>query len=307
MQLPVGHAVRDQGGDGVQGVEPASRLVDRLADVVGGETFLESFPVLERPVPLGVGHRARIEPAVDDLRHPPVGAAVVRVHELDLVHRGPVQIDVCERPPAEALELRPRADAHEVAGAVRPHRERRPPEALARERPVHVVLEPVAEASVAYVPGHPVDGPVELHQPVAPGGGADVPGVLGVVDERIAGAPAVRVVVHVGLGPVQPPALAQQLDEHRIGVLEEAAGHRSRFGKEMAVEPDPVQHGEPVFHPQPEIVRPVGGCGVHDPRFPPRWSRSPRSSPDGPRRPLPAPRPGSRTAARNEVPRARFR
>ena len=263
--VAVGHAVRDEGGDGVQGVEPAPGLVHRLADVVGGEAFLEPGPVLEGPVPLGVGHRARIEPAVDDLRRPPVGAAVLRVGELDPVHRRAVQVDVPERPPAERFELRPRADAEEVAGPVRPHREGGAPEPFARQRPVHVVLEPVAEAPVADVLRHPVDGPVELHEPVAPGGGADVPGVLRVVDERVAGAPAVRVVVRVGPGPVEAPALAQEVDEHRVGVLEEEARHRPDLREEVAVEPDPVQHGEPVLHPEPQVVGPVGGRGVDDP------------------------------------------
>ena len=249
----------------MQGVEPAPGLVDRLADVVGGEAFLEPFPVLEGPVPLGVGHRPRVEPAVDDLRRPPVGAAVLRVRELDPVHRGPVQVDVPERPPAERFELRPRADADEVAGPVGPHREGRAPEPFARERPVHVVFEPVAEAPVADVARHPVDGPVELHEPVAPGGRADVPGVLRVVDEGVARAPAVRIVVYVGPGPVEAPVLPQEVDEHRVGVLEEEAGHRRCFREEMAVEPDPVEHGKPVFRSEPQVVRPIGGRGVHDP------------------------------------------
>ena len=120
--------------------------------------------------------------------------------------------------------------------------------------------------AVADVLRHPVDGAVELDEPVAPGGGADVPGVLRVVDERVPGAPAVRVVVHVGLGPVEAPALPEAVDEHRVGVLEEAPGDGLHFRDEMPVEPDPVQHREPMLEPELEVVRPVGGRGVHDSR-----------------------------------------
>ena len=48
----------EHGGLGVERVEPASGLVDGFANEVGGEAFVEAVLVLERVVPLGVGHRA---------------------------------------------------------------------------------------------------------------------------------------------------------------------------------------------------------------------------------------------------------
>ena len=48
--------VEEKGGDGVQTVEPAPRLVHRFGDEVGGELLPEKLLVLEGVVPLGHGH-----------------------------------------------------------------------------------------------------------------------------------------------------------------------------------------------------------------------------------------------------------
>ena len=93
-----------------------------------------------------------------------------------------------------------------LAGLVAPDRQRRAPVALAPERPVDVVLQPAPEAAVLDVLGVPVDGLVGRQQPVLDRGRADVPGRLGVVEQRRAAAPAVRVGVQQALGAEQPPA-----------------------------------------------------------------------------------------------------
>ena len=128
---------------------------------------------------------------------------------------------------AELLELGERADRDRVAGLVAPDRQRRAPVALARDRPVDVVLQPLAEAPVLDVLGVPVDRLVGRQQPVAQRRRADVPGRLGVVDQRRPAAPAVRVGVQVGLGAQQAPARAQVLDQVGVGVLDPAAGVRA--------------------------------------------------------------------------------
>ena len=92
--VPVGNTVGDERRDGMQRVEPAARLVDGLADVVGGEVRLELVGVLERVMPLGVAHRARVEPAVDDLGHAPPGAAIGL--ERDVVDGRAVQVEITE-------------------------------------------------------------------------------------------------------------------------------------------------------------------------------------------------------------------
>ena len=57
-----------------------------------------------------------------------------------------------------------------------PDRQRRAPVALAADRPVDVVLQPVAEAAVLDMLGHPVDRLVVRDQPLLLRRGADVPG-----------------------------------------------------------------------------------------------------------------------------------
>ena len=113
-----------------------------------------------------------------------------------------------------------------------PDRQRRAPVALARERPVDVAAQPVAEAPVLDVRRVPVDlrrcSASRRSRSVR---GRDVPGRLGVVEQRRAAAPAVRVGVLVLLGAQQPAARAQVLDEVRVGVLDEAPGVRRRCAR----------------------------------------------------------------------------
>ena len=101
------------------------------------------------------------------------------------------------RTPLSCLELVERTDRHGLASVVAPHRQRRAPVALARDRPVDVVLQPLADAPVLDVLGVPVDA-----SRWRPAGGraaptSDVPGGLGVVEQRRAAAPAVRIRVQV--------------------------------------------------------------------------------------------------------------
>src|SRR6185503_4240925 len=155
--------------------------------------LLESLGVLERVMPLSVRHRAGVEPAIDDLGDTPVLAAFV--HERHAVDGRAVQIDLAELPSGELLELGHRADAYVATVAVRPERQRGSPEALARQRPVDVVFEPVAEAALADMLGHPLDAVVELDHALPELRRADVPSILRVIDQRIAGTPAERIVV----------------------------------------------------------------------------------------------------------------
>ena len=228
--VAVGGGVEQQRGYREQRVEPAARLIERLADEVRGETrgvggeavglrhqtldaihvplplllFLSLLLALlgERDVVLGERHRAGVEPHVDhlgDASHrltawrPPAGR--VRAGELDLIHVRAMVVG--EWGTRELLQFRERADHMEVPGAAAPHRQRRAPVALARERPVDVVGEPVAEATMLDVRRVPCDGLIGREHPLAHLGGRDVPGGLGVVDQRRAAAPAVGVGVLV--------------------------------------------------------------------------------------------------------------
>ena len=138
--------VEQQRGDGQQRVEPAAGLVQRLADEVGGEPLLEMVLVVVRRVELGERHRARVKPDVDHLGHAMHVAAAVVAGQHDVVDERPVGI--LELDARLALELGQRAHHLHAAVGAAPHRQRRAPVALARQRPVDVALQPVAEAPV---------------------------------------------------------------------------------------------------------------------------------------------------------------
>jgi hypothetical protein len=261
---PVRRAVEQQRRDRDQRVEPAARLVDRLADVVCREALLEQLLVLERRVVLGERHRARVEPDVDHLGHAShLGAALLAV-ERRVVDVGLVR--VLERAARARLEIGEGADRSRVAVLAAPDRQRRAPVALARDRPVDVVLQPLAEAAGLDVLRVPVDGVVGGQQPVAQLGRADVPRRLGVVEQRRAAAPAVRVGVQVGLGAQQPPTRAQVLHQVGVGVLDEAAGVRADPLVVGAVRAHGVDDVQPLLGAEPEVVLAERDRGVHDAR-----------------------------------------
>ncbi len=79
----------------------------------------------------------------------------------------------------------------------RPYRQRRTPEARARQVPVHQTLQPLAEASRAGRLGVPCYRAVELYHALFERRGADEPRVERIVQHRLVGAPAVRIRVYV--------------------------------------------------------------------------------------------------------------
>ncbi len=116
--------------------------------------------MLERVVELRRGHRAGVEPRVehrlDAARARPFA---LRAVDGDVVDRGAVEVEVGEVAARALGELGDRADARVGAAVVAaPHRQRGAPEPVARQRPVDVVLQPVAETSVLDVLGVPADG-----------------------------------------------------------------------------------------------------------------------------------------------------
>ena len=187
----------EHGGLGVERVEPAARLVDGLADEVRGEVLEEGVFVFEGVVPLGVGHRAAIEPGVGHLRHALRIRAALFAAQEDVIDERAVEVVQCLRFGAvHGLldELRLRTDAHGVvARFALPERQRRAPVAFAAEGPIDVVLQPVAEAPVLQVLRIPVDLLVALDQRLLLLRRADVPARLGVVEQRRVAAPAERV------------------------------------------------------------------------------------------------------------------
>ena len=176
----------------------------------------------------------------------------VRAGERRVVDERAVRVG--ELGPGELVELGERADRVGVAFLAAPHGQRRAPVALARDRPVDVVLEPVAEAAVFDVLRGPVDRLVRGEQPILYLAGGDVPRGLGVVEQRRVAAPAVRIGVLERLGSEDAAARAEVLDQVRVGVLDLTAGIGPDPLVVGAVEPDRVDHLEAVLLAEAEVV-----------------------------------------------------
>ena len=191
-----------------------------------------------------VRHRAGVEPHVDEVALALHGLAALR-NEHDVVHVGAVQVNLviillaviarhkalvaqrvalhdagCHALFDFVVEFGDRADALFLARlGIAPDGQRRAPVARAAEVPVVEVFEPFAEAARARRFGFPENGLIEFHHALAQGGAADKPAVERVVEHRLVGAPAVRVVVHV-LFDAERLSGAFHLDaEHNVEVF----------------------------------------------------------------------------------------
>jgi hypothetical protein len=134
---------------------------------------------------------------------------------------------------------------HLARHVVHPDVERRAPVALAREGPVDVVVEEVAEASVFDVGREPGDGLVVLLRLLDEARRADVPGGARELDERIGvGAPAERVVVPVGLRVDEPPAPLELGEDVLVAVFDPTAGVGRELRAERAVGADGAEERE---------------------------------------------------------------
>ncbi len=211
--------------------------------------------------------RSRVEPDVDHLGHAAhrAAAGVPLAGEGQVVDVGPVRI--VDRLASELLELRERADAVQVSAPIvvaAPDGEGGSPVPLARQRPVDVALQPLAEAPVLDVVGVPADALVGGDQLLADPRRADVPRRLGVVEQRGAAAPAVRVRVLVLARQPERAGRAQVLDQVGIGVLDGPSRVPGDPLVEGAVEPHRVDDGQPGRHAERVVVRAEGQGGVDD-------------------------------------------
>ena len=166
--VAVGALAEDQRVDGQQRVEPAPGLVDGLGDEVGREGEGLGRARRVRVADLGRRHGARVEPGVDHRLDPAAHRQLVDLvdrpdvgrarpaGERHLVDGRPVRVDPRDVAPAQVRQLGQRADAAHVAPPAAPDRQRRAPVAVARQGPVDVVLQPLAEAPVLDVRRVPV-------------------------------------------------------------------------------------------------------------------------------------------------------
>ena len=250
-------------------VKPPPRLVHALGDEVGGVVAGGELLVLEREVPLREGHRPGVEPGVDHLGHAAHRPPPARRRPRVLVDERLVRVEVRrQRLPDLGGELRVAANDLDLrrVGVIDPHRERAPPVPVARDRPVDVVLEPLAEAPLAYLGRVPVHPGVARQHVVPIGRGAHEPGRAGVLEERRAASPAVRIRVRLGLRLPEQIAALQLLDDERVGRLHEHSAHDGDARVELAAPVHRLNEGEPVALAGGVVVRAERRRHVHDPR-----------------------------------------
>ena len=170
---------------------------------------------------LRIGHRAGLEPAVEDLGRAMIGLAVLL--DDDLVHE--MLVEIRHLLAGKFLELLDGADADHVVriGVIDPHRNAAAPEAVAADVPVARLLKPVAEALLADIGRRPVHLRVVLREALVQVLDLHVPCVDRAVDERRVRAVAERIAVD-DRRLVDELALGlETLDDVLVAVLAEPA------------------------------------------------------------------------------------
>ena len=176
--------------------------------------------------------------------------------EGDLIDLWSMGIEIREVPSDERAELGERSDRGRVHRGTSPDRERRPPVPLARDRPVDVVLEPVAVAPVLDVVGMPVDLFVHLQEALLDGRRAHVPGGARVVEQGGPAAPAERIRVLDRAGAEQTSSSREVLDDDGVGVLhEQPPDELGREIGEPAVIADRLEDRPPLDAADVEVLR----------------------------------------------------
>ena len=254
---------KQQRADRQLAVEPAAGLVDRLGDEVGGKLGLELLVTAVRPAPLGKRHGTGVEPAVDDFRHTPhPGSRCERGVVGDRVDVGLVHAEIVGefrirglRPVKDVgalhawlgRERRIRRHRLGLAGRLTlPDRQRRAPIPLARESPIDIRLQEVAEPAVLDVLGQPVDPGVVGEHLLAELARADKPALSGILDQRIVvGPPAERIVVDILLLVHEQMTRPQVAGDVAVALLHEPAAPHGEGVGEAAVGGDAVDERRP--------------------------------------------------------------
>ena len=249
-----------QGRDRQQRVEPAARLVERLADEVRRERLLEQLRVVPGVAVLRKRHRAGVEPAVEHLGHAAHDAAAVLTRDGDLVDVRAVQVEVFLEPElgggADTLLL--------LALLAHPERQRRAPVARARDRPVDVVLEPVAHATGLDMRRNPVGVQVVEEQLGLVLRRLHVPGIERVIDQRRAASPALGVRVQDRLRLVEQLPFLQVVLDQRVRVLYSHAIELLHIGEEVAGQVHGVRERDAERQAELQVVDAIERRRVHD-------------------------------------------
>ena len=207
----------------MQCVEPSACLVNTFGNKIGRiyGAAVKQFLVLERIVYLSVRHGTGIEPHVNEVElacHYLAG----RRYKLDVINVRTVQVNLvivllavvtrnetfiliwvaCHDTGSNSLlnlvvKFLYRTDADSLAILTGPDRERSTPVAATAKVPVIEVLEPLAETACTCRLGFPCDSPVELAHALLHLRCTNKPAVERIVEHRLVGAPAVRIVVYM--------------------------------------------------------------------------------------------------------------
>ena len=269
-------AIEQRGGQHVQRVEPAAGLPDVFDDEVARVVAVEPVDVLKRVVHLGIRHRPRVEPHVEhigDAPHRRAPGRVVGIGPGQFVDVGPVQVGRADAEVTlQIVEAAVDVDARIGRIVGHPHRNRRAPVAVSRDRPVARTLQPLAELAVLDVVGIPGDLLVEFDHAVAELGHLDEPRRHRPVDQRVSAPPAVRIAVLVGFVAKQDRAVdrggaalvLQVADDLRVGVEDMLTGVLRDGGVEAALGVDRGDRDDVGRLGGDHVVLAVGRRHVHD-------------------------------------------
>ena len=219
-----------QGRDRQQRVEPASGLVNRLADECSREVLFEGLLILKRIMVLCERHGTGIEPAVDNFRYTVHLLAAARAGDGNGIDVGAMQLDIVRAVLRHALQLFNASDRMLMAALALPDIQRSTPVTVTADTPILYVLQPVTETALADALRNPVDCVVVADQVVLHSSHLDEPGLTRIVDQRRVAAPAVRVAVLELRSIEQQTSLVQILQNFRICLLYKQASERSILG-----------------------------------------------------------------------------
>src|SRR5271157_2654401 len=160
----------------MQGIEPTARLVNSFANIISRVLRFEFLLILKRIMPLGVRHRTRVEPDVDQILNAVHLPAALRTSVMNLVDVRPMQVEITQIASNLFGQFLHRSDSFAMfAASALPDRERRAPIPFTTQRPINVIRKPISKASFANMFRNPIDCIVQFNQPVAELAGADVP------------------------------------------------------------------------------------------------------------------------------------
>ena len=242
--------VEESGGDDEQRVEPTAGLINALGDEIGGKDLRERPTTVERVMNLSVGHRARLEPTVEDFGNATKKTFAQPRGNCDRVDELPVKI--VDGHSGQFSQFFDRADTeHFFAVVADPEGHRVAPVPVARDGPVARLAKPIAETLLLDEVGNPVGLTVVLQQSLDHSLHSDEPRGNGAIDQRRVTSPAERVRVTKDRALDQPFGFLQILDDLLVRGFDVFAGEVRHFRREMTSSIDRTDQRTRVFVDHP--------------------------------------------------------